>query len=108
MRISAIDPYTHVAYTKRTGAPCEALTFEQIAAGALRGRVYSLIACSFAMHLVESSRLASLCYALSQLSQSLLILTPHKRPTLRPEWGWTLKHEILHERVRARLYVTPA
>jgi hypothetical protein len=34
----------------------------------------------------------------------LIILTPHKRPQLSPEWGWILKDEFVHERIRARLY----
>jgi hypothetical protein len=103
-RIDATDPYTHDAYEHRTGQPCERHTFEDIAAGALRGRRYTLVVCSFAMHLVEESRLPALCWALGEISDRLLILTPHKRPHLRPEWGWSLTHEILHGRVRARLY----
>lgn len=103
-QIDAIDPYTSAAYQSRTGQTCEAISFEQIAAGALAGRRYSLIACSFAMHLVDESRLARLCWALSEISPQLLILTPHKRPILREEWGWKLSHEQVYLRVRARLY----
>ena len=103
-RIYGIDPYTHAAYESRTGLPATRETFEEIAAGALEGRRYSLIACSFAMHLVEESRLAGLAHQLSHLSPQLLILTPHKRPVLRPEWGWELQEETVVHRIRARLY----
>src|SRR5687768_12165034 len=41
--VEGIDPYTHKAYTERTGSMAEAYTFEQIAAGALAGRSYSTI-----------------------------------------------------------------
>jgi SAM-dependent methyltransferase len=102
--IDGIDPYTYAAYAERTGAAAEQLTFEQIAAGALAGRRYDTIVCSFALHLVERSRLPALALQLSLIADRLLILTPHKRPALRPEWGWALAGELVVERVRARLY----
>ena len=104
-RMSAIDPYTAQAFTDRTKLPCETLSFEDIAAGAIRGRSYSLIVCSFAMHLCDESRLPALCWALAEVSRQLLILTPHKRPIIKPEWGWRLERERVHERIRARLYL---
>jgi hypothetical protein len=104
MQIDAIDPFTGDAYAARTGSRCETFTFEAIAAGALRGRSYSLIVCSFAMHLVEESRLPALAWALAEIAPHLLILTPHKRPNLKPAWRWVLTREMLHDRVRARLY----
>jgi hypothetical protein len=60
--------------------------------------------CSYALHLLQPSRLPQLAYTLSQLAPSLLVLTPHKRPDLRPEWGWALRAEQVVERVRARHY----
>ncbi len=105
-KVEGIDPYTSQAYLERTKQTAQAISFEDIADGALEGRTYSLIVCSFAMHLVPISRLALLCYALTQISSSLLILTPHKRPILKPEWGWRLEQELFFERVRARLYQT--
>lgn len=103
-QVSGIDPYTASAYLERTGQAAETFTFEDIAQGALTGRHYSLIVCSFAMHLIAESWLPALSYHLSQISPQLLILTPHKRPDLKSAWGWGLTHEYLHERVRARLY----
>jgi 2-polyprenyl-3-methyl-5-hydroxy-6-metoxy-1,4-benzoquinol methylase len=102
--IDGIDPYTHRAYAERTGHPAEPITFEQIAAGALAGRDYSMIVCSFALHLVALSRLPALATQLSLIAPTLLVLTPHKRPQLRPEWGWRSADELLIERVRARRY----
>jgi hypothetical protein len=40
------------------------------------------------------------------VAKKLIILTPHKRPQLLPEWGWILKDEFVHERIRARLYTS--
>ncbi len=100
--VEGIDPYTYAAYEERTGQPAERHTFENIAAGVLEGRQYSLIVCSFALHLVEESRLPVLAYQLSQITPALLILTPHKRPVIKQ--AWTLHDEFVLDRVRARLY----
>jgi SAM-dependent methyltransferase len=102
--IDGVDPYTAHAYRARTGAEAEALSFEQIAAGALGGRRYSLVVCSFAMHLIQTSWLPPLLMELAQLAPRMLILTPHKRPEIKPGWGWDLEDEILLDRVRARVY----
>lgn len=103
-RIDGIDPFTYQAYQQRTGLVAGRESFEAIAEGALAGRHYSLIVCSFALHLVAPSRLPLLCFRLGEISTVLLVITPHKRPDLRPEWGWVLAEETVIERVRARLY----
>jgi hypothetical protein len=102
--IDAVDPYTHAAYFDRVGKACEAVSFEDVAAGVLAGRSYTLIVCSFALHLAEVSRLPAICTALAAISPALMILTPHKKPEIKPAWSWTLDRETVHDRVRARLY----
>ena len=102
--VFGIDPYTGAAYRERTGATAEPLTFEAIAGGALAGRQYSLIVCSFALHLVPASRLPGLAYELARVSEHLVVLTPHKRPLLKPAWRWRLQDELLVQRVRGRYY----
>ncbi len=102
--IDGIDPYTGKAYFNRTNQVAETYTFEDIASGMIGDRSYSLIVCSFAMHLVNSSRLPLLTYQLSLISHSMIIVTPHKRPELKPEWGWMFLDEIAVDRVRARFY----
>ncbi len=101
-RIIGIDPFTADAYESRTGLPCEKLSFEQIAAGVISDRRFSLIVCSFAMHLCPGSRLAALAWQLSLIAPAMIIVTPHKRPMLREEWGWKLEDEFVRQRVRAR------
>lgn len=105
-QIDGTDPYTVEAYRARTGRQAEPLTFEQIAEGALEGRRYSLIVCSFALHLLARSRLPVVAYQLSRVAPALIVLTPHKRPRLSEAWGWRLEEEIVVDRVRARLYRT--
>ena len=103
-QITGVDPFTYEAYLGRTGTPAERISFEQIAACAMAGRRFSLIVCSFGLHLCERSRLPGLCLQLAQLAPKLLILTPHKRPNIEPRWGWRLENEFLLQRVRTRLY----
>jgi SAM-dependent methyltransferase len=110
--IQGIDPFTEAAYRRRTGRPIRSGTFEDIAAGSLKGETYTLIVCSYALHLAEESRLPFLCYQLKELTADLLILTPHKRPELSADWGWQLKDEKVfntnkpeYHRLRARRYV---
>ena len=105
LSIAGIDPYTADAYHARTGKIAERTSFEQIAGGAPAGRRYSLIICSFAMHLIDQSWLPALLIQLGMISGSMWILTPHKRPEFRPEWGWTMEDEIVYDRVRARKYI---
>lgn len=102
--IVATDPYTSAAYESQVGQPCERFSFEQIAAGALRDRRFSLVGCSFAMHLCPPSLLPALAIDLAQRSPQLLILTPHKRPVIRDAWGWRPVGEFVEQRVRVRLY----
>lgn len=103
-RIDAIDPYTGEAYLARAGNMAAPLSFEDIASGALTGRHYGLVVCSFAMHLIDESWLPSLLTQLGLITDCLMIITPHKRPEIRDDWGWRLKDELIIERVRARLY----
>ncbi|HEX5245265.1 MAG TPA: class I SAM-dependent methyltransferase, partial [Tepidisphaeraceae bacterium] len=70
-KIAGVDPFTAAAYAQRTGKAAEKFDFAQIAAGALEGRRYSLIVCSFALHLCEPSRLPALAYRLAQISDAL-------------------------------------
>jgi SAM-dependent methyltransferase len=102
--VDGIDPYTAAAYRTATGRRAEELTFEDIAAGALADRKYSLVVCSFALHLADASRLPLLAWQLAQISEALLVVTPHKRPVLRPDWGWELVDEVLIDRVRGRCH----
>lgn len=104
--VTGVDPYTGDAYLERTGRPAEPLRFEQIAAGALAGRTYSLVVCSYALHLLAESWLPALAYALTEVTTAFVVVTPHKRPVLRPEWGWHLHRESLVDRARARVYRT--
>jgi SAM-dependent methyltransferase len=102
--IDGVDPFTHAAYERRVGQPAERFSFEDVAAGAFAGRRYTLIVCSFAMHLLQESRLPLLAKKLAQIAPRIWIVTPHKRPRIDPSWGWELTNERVVERVRIRDY----
>lgn len=104
-RVDGMDPYTGAAFAARTGQDAEAISFESIADGALAGRRWSLIVCSFALHLLPTSRLAGTLTQLALCAPELWVITPHKRPEIRPAWGWRLADEIVVERVRGRAYL---
>lgn len=105
-QVTGIDPFTGAAYTERTQQIALPYTFEDIAEGFLAGSCYDLIVSSFALHLVELSRLPVLCFQLARIGRQLLIITPHKRPFIRPDWGWDMEGELAQDRLRARLYVS--
>ena len=102
--IVGLDPFTGDAYRARTQNPALPYRFEEVAQGVLGEQRFDCIVCSFALHLLEASWLPALCYQLRQHAPTLLILTPHKRPELKPAWGWQLQQEFIHERVRTRFY----
>jgi SAM-dependent methyltransferase len=103
-QIHGIDPFTAHAYLERTGAIAEAADFQAIAAGHLRDRKYSLIVCSYALHLIAQSRLPGVTLALAEVADHLLVVSPHKRPIIKEHWGWRLLGELVVDRVRARYY----
>eukprot|EP01084_Bolivina_argentea_P316030 547709_1 len=107
IKIDAIDPYTDIAYFNRTGIKAYKYNFEDIQNGILwelNSKYYSLIICSYALHLCKLSRLSSVCYCMSMIGKKLLIITPHKRPIIDKKMGWNLLYENVDQKVRIRLY----
>ena len=112
-KIDGIDPFTYNAYLKRTGITAYKYNFKDIQNGILwkilennddNNNYYSLIVCSYALHLCKISQLSSVCYCLSMVGHKLLIITPHKRPIIDEKMGWKLLFEGVNDKVRIRLY----
>jgi hypothetical protein len=103
--IEGHDPFTAAAYRERTGKPCQPTTFEQLALGEVVLTECSCIVVSCALHLAGDSWLPSLCLALAQSAPELLVITPVTRPSIRAEWGWSLRGEqaVLCEGKNVRL-----
>ena len=104
--VTAADPYTYAAFERRMGRPAERWTFADVAAGVLDERQpFDICLSSFALHLIEPSYLFTTLAALARSARLLVVLTPHKRPVIEPSTGWRSAGEVVHERVRVRLYV---
>lgn len=103
--VTGLDPYTAVAYKARTGKEALPYSFKDIVLGKLDGMYFDTIICSFAMHLCEESMLPQLLWKLGEISNRLIILTPHKRPDCDGIARWCLVEEVIVKRVRMRVYI---
>ena len=101
--IEGIDPYTFLEYSTITGKKCRKLTFKDIVENGLNQK-YNTIICSFAMHLCEESMLPMLLYRLGEVSNNLLIITPHKRPDCEGIFGWNKVDSLRINKVNMILY----
>ncbi|SDA48543.1 Methyltransferase domain-containing protein [Methanobrevibacter millerae] len=77
--VEGIDPYTKELYEANTNNNCREMTFKDIVQHGLE-RQYDFVICSYAMHLCEKSMLPMLLYRISESSDNLVIITPHKKP----------------------------
>jgi hypothetical protein len=102
--IDAVDAYSCKYYEDETNRKCSTISFNDIINGILDNKHYTIIVCSFALHLLETSKLPTFLYKLSQISDQLLILSPHKKPEVKEEWGWSLQNEMMVDKVRTRLF----
>lgn len=102
--ITGSDPYTYNLYMKNTGKSCNTQTFKDIVCDGLIGN-YNTVICSFAMHLCEESMLPILLWQISQKTEKLLILTPHKRPNCDNISGWKVEKIKKEGKVTMTLYV---
>lgn len=103
--VEGIDPYTYELYTSETGRACHKMNFVDIIKNGLPGK-YDVVFCSFAMHLAKVSQLPVLANRLSLDVSKLIVITPHKRPNIKEEYGWKLEEEEIYERVRLRKYAS--
>ena len=102
-----VDPYTHEAYRQHTGQIAQQVAFEDIAVDGLGDAQYSLVVCSYALHLVEPSWMPGLLYQLGLVAPLLLVASPHKRPDLTKYSNVTKVAESYDQRVRMTLYQLP-
>lgn len=75
------DPYTFENYKKNVKKKCFKFSFDDVLRGKLSGK-YSSIICSFGMHLCEEDKLFMLTQELFNHADTIIIITPHKRPAL--------------------------
>lgn len=85
------DPYLKDLYEKNIGQPCYDWSFDRVVRRGVEGQ-YSCIISSFALHLCPEEQLYALTLQLFQASDTLVVLTPHKRPALEQYAGVDLTH----------------
>uniref|UniRef100_A0A7S1AKF1 Methyltransferase domain-containing protein n=1 Tax=Noctiluca scintillans TaxID=2966 RepID=A0A7S1AKF1_NOCSC len=103
--VDACDPYTYEAYARRSGRQAHRWSFEDVADGILDAEEpYDVLLCSFCLHLLDRSWLSLTLSAMARAARLLIVLTPHKRPTIDKRTGWDQLDEMVHHRVRVRLY----
>lgn len=100
--VIGIDPYTAQAYRNNCKTTCLEYNFKDIACGALKNYKFDTIICSFALHLCEESMLNIVLYQLSLIAETLIIITPHKRPVIKSYWK-EIK-AIKHNKVTLKIY----
>jgi SAM-dependent methyltransferase len=121
------DPFTYKLFEKNTGKKCWRFSFEDVVKRKLTAKYppspkeslltvrkpFSAIICSFGMHLCPEKMLQPLVFQLFTLSETLVIITPHKRPVLEEIEGVQLAFDdfTLTERgkkVFLKSYVYPS
>lgn len=88
--VNGIDPYTKELYEANTNNDCVKMTFKDIVVKGI-GKPYDFVICSYAMHLCEKSMLPMLLYRISEVTNNLVIITPHKKPNCNGEFFRELK-----------------
>ena len=89
------DPFTGRLFEKNVGTKCLKYSFDDIVSGKFSVKtqnpetlksnqsvMFSTIICSFAMHLCAEKQLFPLVARLFLLTETIVIITPHKRPEL--------------------------
>lgn len=85
------DPFLKDLYQKNLGLTCHDWSFDTVVKKGLTGR-YSCIISSFALHLCPAEQLYALTLQLFQATETLVVLTPHKRPALETYHGVDLQY----------------
>lgn len=107
------DPYTKESFNAR----CQTLfpheqsvefkewSFDDIADGALDEN-YDLLIVSFALHLLDESKLPAILTQFALKCKYMLIITPHKRPPINENYGFRLLTTRTYMRVHSRLFAS--
>ncbi|MFX0091387.1 MAG: hypothetical protein ACFFBD_06455 [Candidatus Hodarchaeota archaeon] len=79
--IMGCDPYTCENYKENIKKKCFPYDFDDIIQGKLN-HTFSSVICSFGLHLCEKSKLYAVIGQLLSITDTIVIITPHKRPEL--------------------------
>lgn len=80
------DPFMQKEYIKNTGRQCIDKSFKDIVEKGLIPnfgyKTFSCVICSFGLHLCEKSMLPDLTYRLSEIAETIVVISPSKYPYL--------------------------
>ena len=97
------DLYMYKIYTQNTLNKCYSYSFYDIANGKLKEQ-FDTIICSFALHLCQKSLLPKLLWELRNISNTLVVISPNKKPNCDNISGWLLVDEFEIDRVKTKIY----
>lgn len=96
-----IDPYLNQRYENEAGFPCLDWDFLKLSKEIIP-KQFDVIVCSFALHLCPNTMLSQVLFNLSQVSNNLIIISPHKKPSI--DQFWTLYEHSTFDRVHMKHY----
>jgi len=102
--IIGCDPYLNKEYTENTTRDSISLSFNDIHQGKLFGRRYNTIVCSYALHLIEPSRLNQVLWNLCIVSDYLVLLSPNNKPFINDDDSYELIDQGKEGKCKYRVY----
>lgn len=106
-KIIGLDPFLDKEYTFRTGCLSYKMSFKDIVNNGLTNEKFSCIICSFALHLCPKSMLPDLFWRLSEISNTLVVISPSKFPIIKNPLVEDFSLTSLKKRVHFRRYNLP-
>lgn len=105
--ITGADPFTREAYSKATNRVARDWSFASVCDGVLddEGATFDLVVISYAIHLLDPSRMYSFFNAMANHSKYMLIISPTKNKGLvSSAHGWEATGYETNRKVHLRLY----
>lgn len=102
--VMGCDPYLYREYELNTGKKCLRYSFNDIQQNALSYMKFDTIICSYGLHLADKSILPDLFWNLSQISKTLVIISPNNNPVVKEDYGWTLEKEFKDGKSKCKIY----
>jgi SAM-dependent methyltransferase len=106
LEVKGLDPFLNTQYTALTGRPAYQMSFKDIVRNGLSEK-FSCVICSFALHLCHKSMLPDLIWRLSEITNSLVIISPSKFPIIGKPKVEKFCLTSNNKRVHFRVYQLP-
>ena len=100
--VVGIDPFLATSYSENTSKPVLQNSFEDIYQEKILLEKYSIVFCSYALHLCEDP--SALLEVLKRYTQYLCVVTPHGLPIISLESGWVRIFDFKYSNIKVYLY----